>query len=68
MGVLTDLSVRSKSKTFENPVEDLSALKGDVRGLLQGLVTSADRELRRVGIRVSGLSSKEDQTSLTQFY
>lgn len=68
MGVLTNLSVRSKSKTFENPVEDLSALKGDVRGLLQGLVTSADRELRRVGIRVSGLSSKEDQTSLTQFY
>jgi nucleotidyltransferase/DNA polymerase involved in DNA repair len=68
MGVLTDLSVKSKSKTFENPVEDLSALKGDVRGLLQGLANSADREFRRVGIRVSELSSKEDQTSLTQFY
>ena len=68
IGVLTDLSVKTKSKTFENPVEDLSLLKDDVRGLLQALSGSAGREFRRVGIRVSELSSKGDQTSLTQFY
>ena len=68
MGVLADLSIKSKSKTFDNPVEGLSGVKSDIHLLLQDLTDSASKDLRRVGIKVSGLSSTEDQTSLTQFY
>lgn len=68
IGVLTDLSIRTKSRTFENPTESLLARKNEILALLQELVGSIDKELRRVGIRVSGLSDVENQTSLTQFY
>ena len=67
MGILTDLSAKTKSKTFDRPVENLSECKGEIRELLQELASSAPKELRRAGIRVSGLSEKGDQTSLTQF-
>ena len=68
IGILTDLSIRTKSRTFENPTENLLARKNEILTLLQELVGSIDKELRRVGIRVSGLSNAENQTSLTQFY
>lgn len=67
MGILTDLSARTKSKTFDNPVENLLGCRNEIHTLLQELAGSADKELRRAGIRVSGLSATGNQTSLTQF-
>jgi len=68
IGILTDLSTRTKTKTFESPAESLLARKNEILTLLQELTGTIDKELRRVGIRVSGLSDTESQTSLTQFY
>lgn len=67
MGILTDLSAKTKSKTFETPVDDIARCQSDIRALLLELAESADKELRRAGIRVSGLTAKTDQTSLTQY-
>jgi DNA polymerase IV (DinB-like DNA polymerase) len=67
IGILTDLSTRTKSRTFESPAESLLARKNEILTLLQELTGTVDKELRRVGIRVSGLSDTENQTSLTQF-
>ncbi len=67
IAILTDLSTKTRSKTFEGPVSDLSALRAEILALIKELGGSAEREFRRVGVRVSDLTSSEDQTSLTQF-
>ena len=68
IGITTDLSVKTKSKTFEKLISDQPTLNDQTRILLRELIGSVDKELRRVGVRVSTLSSTEDQTSLTEFY
>ncbi len=67
MGILTDLTIKTRSRTYEVPIDDLSACRDDMQGLLRDLTGSASKELRRAGIRVSSLSTRADQTSLTQF-
>lgn len=67
IAVLTDLSTKTRSKTFESPASDLSALRPEISALIKELCGSTERELRRVGVRVSDLTGSEDQTSLTQF-
>ena len=67
MGITADLSAKTKSKTYEVPVESLAGCRNDIRSLLRELAGSAGKDLRRAGIRLSGLSTKSDQTSLTQF-
>lgn len=65
--IFTDLSTKTKSKTFESPVSDLSALRSEILALVREIGVSAEREFRRVGVRVADLTASEDQTSLTQF-
>jgi DNA polymerase IV (archaeal DinB-like DNA polymerase) len=67
IAILTDLTFRTKSQTFEKPVKDLEALRDDVCVLFEELSGSAHKDFRRVGIRVSGLAGTEDQTSLSEF-
>ncbi len=67
IAILTDLSTKTKSKTFESPLSDLPALRPEILVLVGELAGSVEREFRRVGVRVSDLTRSEDQTSLTQF-
>jgi DNA polymerase IV (DinB-like DNA polymerase) len=67
IAILTDLSTKTRSKTFETPVNDLGFVKGSVLELFTELSDSVDREFRRVGIRVSDLSGNQDQKSLSEF-
>ncbi|HXW37449.1 MAG TPA: DNA polymerase IV [Nitrososphaerales archaeon] len=67
LGILGDLTMKTKSKTFENPVSDPTHLSGEVTGLLPLLFRSTGREFRRVGVRVSDLQGSLDQTSLAQY-
>jgi DNA polymerase IV (DinB-like DNA polymerase) len=67
IAVLTDLSTKTKSKTFETPVSDLSTARNALIELFSQLSDSVDREFRRVGIRVSDLSANQDQESLAEF-
>ncbi len=67
IGILTDLSTKTRSKTFETPVNDAVILRETTRSLFDELSTAVDRDFRRVGLRVSGFTSVEDQTSLSEF-
>ena len=67
LAVLTDLSTKTRSKTFETPINDLDSVKDDVLELFEDLSGSVDKEFRRVGVRVSDLSSNQDQSSLSEF-
>ena len=67
IGILTDLSTKTKSRTFEAPVDDAATLKESTFELLQELTGSIEEDCRRAGVRVSGLSRAEDQSSLSDF-
>ena len=67
IGILTDLSTRTRSKTFEAPMADAATLKESAMELFQELSGSIERDYRRAGVRVSGLSRTEDQSSLSEF-
>ncbi len=67
IGILTDLSIRTRNRTLEAPTNDLEVLRTHTQELLRELTGSIERELRRVGARVSDLVNVADQTSLTQY-
>lgn len=67
IAIYSDLSMRTKSRTFETPIDDLGTIRESTAGLFEELSRSAEKALRRAGVRVSGLSSKEGQTSLSEF-
>jgi DNA polymerase IV (DinB-like DNA polymerase) len=67
--VASDLSVHSRSKTFENPASDLETFKKAVKELFEKFLCESDVEARRVGVKVSSLTKKEDlQKQLTSFF
>ena len=67
IGILSDLSIRTKNRTLEAPTNDIDALRAHIKELVGELTNSVDRELRRAGARVSDLVNLADQTSLTQY-
>jgi DNA polymerase IV (DinB-like DNA polymerase) len=67
IGIMTDLSTRTKSKTFDIPIKDPALIKENTLVLLSDLIGSTDMNLRRVGVRVSELSDSMDQRSLSEF-
>lgn len=66
IGILTDLSTRTRSKTLEAPTSDSLSLKRTATELFSSLLTDT-HELRRVGIRVNDFSEAAPQSSLTEF-
>lgn len=66
IGILSDLSVRTKSKTLDAPTNDYPLLEREVRLLFESLVPDAGK-LRRAGVRLGDLKSMADQSSLTEF-
>jgi DNA polymerase IV (DinB-like DNA polymerase) len=67
IGILTDLSTKTKSKTFEIPVNDAAILRDSALVLFEELSGAVGKDFRRVGVRVAGFTSVEDQTSLSEF-
>jgi nucleotidyltransferase/DNA polymerase involved in DNA repair len=67
IGILTDLSTKTKSKTFETPINDGAILKETTRALFTELSRSVVKDFRRVGVRISGLADVESQSSLSEF-
>jgi len=67
IAILTDLSTKTKSKTFETAVSDLTSIRETAAALFDELSRTAGKEFRRAGVRVSGLEGVEDQTSLSEF-
>jgi DNA polymerase IV (DinB-like DNA polymerase) len=67
--VAGDLSVHSRSKTFENSTSDLETFKTTVKELLEKFLDESADEVRRVGVKLSSLTKKEEkQQQITSFF
>jgi nucleotidyltransferase/DNA polymerase involved in DNA repair len=67
--VASDLSVFSRSKTFENPVDNLELFKKTVKELFEVFFSESNVEARRIGVKVSSLTKKVAlQQPLTRFF
>ena len=66
--VMTDLSSKSRSTTFEQPAKDRETIHGNVKDLFVKFLSETPLEVRRVGVKVSGFSREEpQQKQLTHF-
>jgi DNA polymerase IV (DinB-like DNA polymerase) len=69
IAIMTDLSVRSRSKTLETATSDMEVLKKTVRELFEKFLGESELEVRRVGVKVSQFSKEErEQKKLTSFF
>jgi len=67
IGVLTDLSIHTKSRTFDTPMNAASDIEENTLNLFIELGKTVDKDFRRVGLRVSGLANNVNQKSLSEF-
>jgi DNA polymerase IV (DinB-like DNA polymerase) len=67
IGILTDLSTKTRSRSFETPTNDNDALRVATSALFEELTKSVEKDFRRVGVRVSGLADAASQSSLSEF-
>ena len=66
---LEDLTVRSRSITLEQPTKSLEKLREVVRELLQKLLDDTDKDVRRIGVKISLFSRNENaQMQLESFF
>ena len=69
VAILSDLTVRSRSKTLEQPTTDPETTRKTVRELFEKFLADSDLEVRRVGVKVSGFMKEEKaQKQLTSFF
>ena len=69
VAVMTDLSIRSRSKTLENASRDVEGLRRSVRELFEKLLGESKLEIRRVGVKISHFAKEEaKQKQLTSFF
>ena len=67
--VATDLSVYTRSKTFENPSSSLEQFKAETKELFEKFLNESDVEARRVGVQLSSLTKQENQQKqITSFF
>lgn len=68
IAVMEDLSIRSRSRSLEKNTNRTEVLKGTVNGLFGKFLEEFNLEVRRVGVKVSGLAKDEkSQKQLTSF-
>jgi len=68
VAVMTDMSVRSRSRTFENPTNELEVFKKIVKELFEKFLNESELEARRVGVKVSNfVKEQERQKQITNF-
>ena len=69
IAIMTDLSVRSRSKTLETPTSDVEVLRRTVRELFEKFLGESEFEIRRAGVKISHFAKEEaEQKQLTSFF
>jgi DNA polymerase IV (DinB-like DNA polymerase) len=67
--IMKDLTVHSRSRTFETPMYDVDVIKRTARELFDKLLNESTNIARRVGVRVSVLGRAEKaQKRITDFF
>ncbi len=68
LAILGDLSIHSKSRTLDSPTSDMSTIAQASKDLLeQFLQSESTATVRRVGVKLSGLSGRSGQTDISKF-
>jgi len=68
IAILDDLSIHSKTKTLETLTSDETIIKQSSRELIEYFLQSTPNAiLRRVGVKLSGLSSRRGQRHIVEF-
>ena len=69
VAILSDLIVRSRSKTLEQPTTNPETLRREVRELFEKFLADSDLQIRRIGVKISGFQKEEPaQKQLTSFF
>ncbi len=69
IAIMTDLSVRNRSKTLETTTRDIEVLKRTVRWLFEKFLSESELEIRRVGVKISNFAEEEtEQKRLPSFF
>ncbi|MCW4054751.1 MAG: DNA polymerase IV [Candidatus Bathyarchaeota archaeon] len=69
IAIMTDLSVRSRSKTLETDTRDAEILRRAVRELFEKFLVESELEIRRVGVKISSFAKEDsEQKRLTSFF
>ncbi len=67
--IMADLRIRSKSKTLLTSSDNMSLLQKYVKFLLESFLSESKKEIRRIGVKISQLSAKEEnQKKLNAFF
>jgi DNA polymerase IV (archaeal DinB-like DNA polymerase) len=67
--IMADLKVRSRSKTLDVATRDAATLRTVVRELFEKFLGESELNIRRVGVKISGLVKEEaEQRRLTSFF
>jgi len=67
--VNVDLLSKSRSITLEQPIKDKETFKRHIRVLIEKYLAESSLEIRRVGVRISGLSKEPpQQKQLSSFF
>jgi DNA polymerase IV (DinB-like DNA polymerase) len=67
IAIMTDLRVRTRSKTFERPTTSLETLEAVVQKLLEKFIPESDLKIRRIGVKVSTFEELKNQKTLIEF-
>ena len=68
IAILSDLSIHTKSKSFETPMANENAIRQSSGELLEQILYSMPTVLlRRVGVKLSGLSKPAGQADISRF-
>ena len=68
LAILGDLSIHSKSRTLDSPTYDMRTIAQVSKDLLeQFLQSEPTATVRRVGVKLSGLSGRSGQTDISKF-
>ncbi len=65
--ILEDFAIHSRSRTLDGPTADLQVLIRTAGDLVDKFLSESDQRVRRLGVRVSGLDSRKEQTQLSSF-
>jgi DNA polymerase IV (DinB-like DNA polymerase) len=66
--VMTDMSIHSRSKTFESSANELGVFKETVKDLFEKFLNESELEARRVGVRLSNfVKEQKKQKQITNF-
>lgn len=69
IAILADLTIRSRSRTLEQPTSDAGTLRKTVRELFEKFLSASDLDIRRIGVRVSGFVKEQPaQKQLTSYF